>query len=91
MKLAEKREQMLEVVERWHQSGLTQEAFAKENQMAVAKLRYWIRQKREEPSGSFVELSTPIVNELIIRYPNGVELQVPPQTPVAQLRHLIFL
>ena len=91
MKLAEKREQMMEVVERWHQSGLTQEAFANENEIAVAKLRYWIRQKREVPTGSFVELSTPIVSELIIRYPNGVELQVPPQTPVAQLRHLIFL
>jgi len=91
MKLAEKREQMLEVVERWQQSGQSQEAFAKDNQLAVAKLRYWIRQKREKQTGSFVEISAPIVSGLIIRYPNGVELQLPPQTPVAQLRHLIFL
>jgi hypothetical protein len=35
IKLAERREQMLEVVERWHQSGLTQEAFVDENQLAI--------------------------------------------------------
>lgn len=91
MKLAEKREQMLEVVERWQQSGQSQKMFAEENQIALAKLRYWIHQKREKQTGSFVELSAPIVSELIIRYPNGVELQIPPQTPMAQLRHLIFI
>jgi hypothetical protein len=91
MKIAEKREQMLEVVTRWDQSGLTQEAFAKENQMAVAKLRYWIRQKRDEQSGKFVEISAPVASDLIIRYANGVELHLPPQTSIAQIRNLIFL
>jgi len=33
----------------------------------------------------------PKVSDLVIRYPNGVELQLPSQTPVAQLRNLIFL
>jgi hypothetical protein len=91
MKLAEKRELMMEVVSRWQRSGQTQSMFAEENQLALAKLRYWIRQKSKEQLGSFVEISAPIVSDLIIRYPNGVELQLPPQTPVAQLRNLIFL
>lgn len=91
MKLAEKREQMLDLVDRWRQSDQTQKEFANKNQIALAKLQYWIRQSRNEQHGDFIQLSPPIVNELIIRYPNGVELQLPPQSPISLLKNLIYI
>jgi len=91
MKLAEKREQMLNMVDLWQQSDQTQKEFANENQIALAKLQYWIRQSRNEQHGEFIQLSPPLVSELIIRYPNGVELQLPPQSPMALLKTLIYI
>ncbi len=54
MKLAEKREQMLNMVDQWQQSDQTQKEFANENQIALAKLQYWIRQSRNEQHGEFI-------------------------------------
>jgi hypothetical protein len=59
MKLAEKRELMMEVVSRWQRSGQHQSVFAEENQLAIAKLRYWIRQKSKNKLGGFVEICAP--------------------------------
>jgi len=91
MKLSEKRQQMLAIVEQWQQSGQTQLEFAKEKQISLSKLRYWIRYARENQPGNFIQLSSPLASTLIIRYPNGVELQLPPQTPASILRGLIFI
>ncbi len=56
MKLAEKREQMLNMVDQWQQSDQTQKEFANENQIALAKLQYWIRQSRNEQHGEYLQI-----------------------------------
>ncbi len=91
MKLSKKHQQMHALVEQWQQSGQTKVEFAKENQITYSKLRYWIRKMGENHSEGFLELTSPSFNGLIIRYPNGVELQLPSQIPVVHLRDMIFI
>jgi transposase-like protein len=89
------------VVEQWLHSGKTQIDFAKEHQMPINRLRYWIRHQRDielgkdckRQQGSFVQINSDAATthnqEIIIRYPNGVELRLSGQTQVSVLQNLI--
>ena len=95
MSKEEKRQQMLMLVEQWHQSGMSQQAFAREHHINVFTLRYWIKKKQQQQnekyeSSGFVQLNNLIGSEgVILRYPNGVELQLPLHAPVSMIKSLI--
>jgi len=83
---------MLTLVEQWRSSGMSQAEFARENNLTVHTLRYWLYKGDRPPKNpnSFLRLSVPSVSQDIkLRYPNGVELHLPIGTPVSVLRSLI--
>jgi chaperone required for assembly of F1-ATPase len=90
MTFQEKRSMMLTVVEQWQQSGMTQAEFAQEHNLTLVKLRYWIHKHRQIENGSaFIQLNGFSHAGISIRYPNGVELSLPTQTPAVVLKSLI--
>jgi len=93
MNKEEKRGQMLSLVEQWQQSGMSQVAFARANNIKLFTLRYWINKSRQqqEKSSAFIQLSEPAGVGIILRYPNGVELLLPVQTSASLLKGLVNL
>jgi hypothetical protein len=76
----------------WRSSGMTQEEFARVNNISVHKLRYWYYKQRkgQDRQDPFIELGMPVLGQgFTIRYPNGVELSAPVQTPVVVLKALV--
>lgn len=76
----------------WRNSGMTQEEFARVNNLSVHRLRYWLYKRKGSNQGSdgFIEFGVPAFREgFLIRYPNGVELSAPAQTPVPVLKALV--
>ncbi|TNF45923.1 MAG: hypothetical protein EP310_00880 [Bacteroidetes bacterium] len=90
----EKSAMMISLANRWRDSGVAQEDFARENDITVHTLRYWLYKRKEmkQESGGFLQLSSLTMgNEYMLRYPNGIELKLPVQTPVAIIKSLIAL
>lgn len=90
----EKSAMMLSLANQWRVSGVAQEDFARENDITVHALRYWLYKRKElkQENGGFLQLSgLAIGNEYLLRYPNGIELKLPGQTPVAIIKSLIEL
>ena len=82
---------MRELVEQWHASRQSQKDFATENSLNPHNFKYWIykfRQDDQSPEG-FIRLDNIPAQEIRLRYPSGVELAVPTNTPVAVLIDLI--
>jgi hypothetical protein len=78
----------------WSNSGITQVEFAKSNNISIHTLKYWLykRNKKEAGTGAFTELKSIFKeNNILLRYPNGVELHIPPTTSLVSLRALINL
>jgi len=95
MSKEEKRRKMLTLAGQWQQSGMSQQAFAREHNINVFTLRYWINKKRrqqneENGSSGFVQLNNlAATGDIILHYPNGVELQLPLHTPVSMIKSLV--
>ena len=73
---------------------MTQEEFARVNNLSVHRLRYWLYKRRDILQGgeAFIELGMPSFGQgFLIRYPNGVELSAPALTPLPILKGLINL
>ena len=76
---------MKELVCSYHSSGQTQKDFAKAHGLTDGKLHYWIKKFStpvvEEPIPEFIplDLSLPTrgSKHIIIRTPDGVEIQIP--------------
>ncbi len=93
MNKEEKRQKMSTLVEQWQQSGMSQIAFARSNNIKLFTLRYWInkiRQQQEE-SSAFIQLNEPTGTSIILRYPNGVELLLPVHTSASLIKGLVNL
>ena len=78
----------------WKSSGMTQTDYAKTNNIPIHTLRYWLYKHKGPVSeeGNFLrlkDLST--VNEIVLRYPGGVELRLPAATPLSVIKQLIIL
>ncbi len=86
----QKREAMLALVEEWRESGETQAHFATKHEISFAKLQYWVRKSKADaaPEG-FLELPLPSLGQICVRYPNGVELLLPPGMAAAQVLSFI--
>ncbi len=80
------------IADMWRKSGMTQEEFARENNLSVHRLRYWLYKRKDASrvGETFIELGMPSFGQgFVIRYPNGVELSAPALTPVPTLKALI--
>lgn len=93
MSRTQNKEYMLQLVQQWRQSDLSQAKFAKLNGVHLLKFRYWIQKSKDSQvqESPFVELTGRTSQDLILRYPNGVELSLSAQTPVQLIRSLIYL
>ena len=83
---------MFSLIERWRSSGKSQSEFARENNLPVHILRYWLYKRDRSPKSpdGFVRLNVPSVShDIKLRYPNGVELHLPQGTPVSVVRSFI--
>lgn len=90
----EKSAMMISLANRWRVSGFAQEDFARENNITVHALRYWLYKRKElkQENGAFLQLSgLAMGNEYLLRYPNGIELKLPVQTPVSIIKSLVTL
>ena len=86
----EKNARMMALVERFRTSGTTQEQFSKDNGLALSVLRYWLAKSRNETEGpGFIQLDGLFQQEFRIVYPNGIEMHIPAQTPIALIQQLI--
>jgi hypothetical protein len=86
-----KAEKMLKLISAWRDSGLTQAEFAKSHKIKLHMFRYWVtrsRQLKTDTSG-FLELNSIPAELIFLRFPNGVELSVPSNTPVSFIRELV--
>jgi len=91
MKNTAHREKMFGLINKWQKSGQTQIEFAKQHEIGIHTLKYWIykfRKQNKKPEG-FICLEQITTPEICLRYPNGIELLIPAQTPVSFLRELI--
>lgn len=84
---------MYELVEQWKVSGKTQTEFAREQQIGLHTLKYWLQKFRgkDQDQGSFIRLDQVVSADIRVRYPNGVEMIVPAHTPAATLVSLVKL
>lgn len=75
----EKREQMLNLVSEWRESGLSQQRFCKQHNLTLGKFSYWVAQSKPKDSSGFVALKPvpgPGSESLEIHYPNGVVVKL---------------
>lgn len=89
MTLKEKKAMMHSIVEQWQDSGLSQPLFAQSKNISLSKLRYWIQKSQHGEEQGFIQLNGFSTSGISIRYPNGVEISLPSQTPVGYLKLLI--
>ncbi len=94
MTTQERREKMLQLVTDWQQSGKSQKAYAEAHNIKLVTFRYWIQKHRQQDqsSDSFLQLGSQLASTgIIIRYPNGTELQLPTNSPVSTVKELLSL
>jgi hypothetical protein len=93
MTLQEKKSKMTAIIETWQQSGLTQIEFARDHAIKLSTFRYWIAKLREnkEDQPAFIHIGGSFTQGIHIRYPHGVELVLPFQTPGGLIRSLIHI
>lgn len=76
--MKQKREEMLNLVAQWRQSGLSQPEFCKSNGITLGKFSYWVAQSKPAEAGGFVSVKPHSVQkcDFEIHYPNGVMIKV---------------
>jgi len=91
MKKSAHREKMFGLVKKWQSSGLTQIEFANQHDISLHTLKYWIYKLRKQNKNTdgFIRLEQITTPEICLRYPNGVELLIPAQTPINFLKELL--
>jgi len=90
----ERSSMMLELANRWPESGLTQIRYAQANNLSVHTLKYWLyKVKRPSNSlGGFIQIKElSMGSKFVVRYPNGVELKISSNTPIAVIKSLVNL
>jgi hypothetical protein len=92
MTLHEKKTKMDALVADWRESGMSQIDYARTHGIKISTVRYWIAKSRKSGIQSdFIQVGVPVGQNIRIRYPHGVELILPVQSPVGMLRMLISL
>ncbi len=73
---------------------MTQTDYASANRVSIHTLRYWLYKHKDTVSeeGRFLRLTDlSSVNEIVLRYPGGVELRLPVGTPISVIKQLVIL
>lgn len=93
MTLQEKKNKMAAIVSDWQTSGLSQVEYASMHGFKLTTFRYWVSKHKQTGSNrpDFIQIGGPVAASIHIRYPHGVELVLPAQTPAGFLRSLINL
>jgi hypothetical protein len=93
MTLQEKKSKMATTVQNWQESGLSQVEYARNHDIKLSTLRYWIFKHRQaiEDQPAFIQISGIGSQNIHIRYPHGVELVLPVQASTGLLRSLIHI
>ena len=86
--------EMYGVIERWHESGQSQQTYCSTHGLSVAVFQYWLRQWRacqqEAGVGQFVEVKPGLKPQgLIIEYPSGVKVHLGPGYSQGELEWLL--
>jgi hypothetical protein len=97
MTLQEKKSRMAAIVSDWQASGMSQVEYARVHNFRISNLRYWVSRQRSkaEDGKGFMQLTPdswvkPQESQNIrIRYPHGVELLLPANSPMNLIRELI--
>ena len=89
-------ETMFSIILEWESSNLTKKSFCQERQIPISVFLYWCRKYRESQSpGVFVPIEVEGSFEhgsvIEIKYPNGVALRLPTQTPPSVVRAYLNL
>ena len=92
MTLQEKKIKMAAIISDWQSSGLSQVEYAGIHGFKLNTFRYWVSKQRQsgEPP-AFIQIGEAVTQSIHIRYPHGVELILPVQTPTGTLRTLIHI
>ena len=82
---------MLDLVEQWENSGLSQVQFCRNQNIKIHHFRYCVSKKRKEASFSDFRLMAPetVRHSISVVYPNGIRIEIP-SDPVL-IRELIHL
>lgn len=92
MEKEQRRAQMKMLVEQWRESGVSRKSFAESHKIGYHTFLYWANKfKQEGTSGEnqgFIELSSVPMTAIVIRYPNGVEINLPGNVPLAYIKSL---
>lgn len=96
MTLKERQKQMQEMVLQWETSGKSVTQFITENKINKSTFYYWVakhrKKKNTKSQDSFVQLyPESSTTEMVVRYPNGVEVFLPVNTSAQTLIQLIRL
>jgi transposase-like protein len=87
-----RQEEMLSLIERWHESGKTQQAFCHEHDLTFTTFYYWLkRYRRGIDESSFLPVEISSGSHIEIRYPGGIILQLPAATKLSTVKQLLSL
>jgi transposase-like protein len=88
----QRQEEMLSLVERWQESGKTQQLFCQENNLTYTTFYYWLkRYRRGQDESSFLPVEISSGTNIEIRYPGGIILQLPAAVKLSALKQLLTL
>lgn len=89
---ATRQAEMVSLIERWQESGKTQQVFCQEHDLTFSTFYYWLkRYRRGIDESSFLPVEVSSGSHIEIRYPGGVVLQLPSETRLAALKQLLSL
>lgn len=93
MTLQEKQRKMAAIISDWQSSGLSHVEYAGLHGFKLNTFRYWVSKQRQrvEKQAAFIQIGGAVTQSIHIRYPHGVELTLPVQTPAGLLKSLINL
>ena len=85
-------EEMLSLIEQWHESGKTQKIFCQEHELTYTTFYYWLkRYRRQIDESSFLPVEISSNFHIEIRYPGGIVLQLPASTRISAIKQLLLL
>ncbi len=80
MNKEEKRASIQALADGWRLSGKSQKCYAREQNISIHKLKYWLYRKKKTSrcTGGFIEIDEiGTAQGILIRYPHGVEIRLP--------------
>lgn len=87
-----RQEEMLSLIERWQESGKTQQTFCQEQGLTYTTFYYWLkRYRRGLDESNFLPVEINSGSHIEIRYPGGIILQLPAATKLSIVKQLLTL